>query len=433
MSDQENANRDNQVVRRRSPLRQSIPALIGLAAGLVCGVAISASGNKSLERVVSVFDVAGTLWINAILMTIIPLIVSNLFVGIVTTASAGAVGKIGLRAVLLFILLLSAAAAITAFVAPALMSRLSIDAATSESLRAAAAAAAPSTATPAPAPGQWFTGLIPTNVIKAAGDAAILPLIFFSVVFALAATRITSESRQHLVRLFQAINEAIQVVLGWVVGVAPAGIFALALVLAARVGAGLVGALAYYIVVASVLVVLLTLMLYFVAALGGGVSLRSFAAACVPAQIIAFSTHSSLASLPAMIKGAETRLRLPPSMTGFVLPLAVSTFKFSGPIWYMVVVFFVSRLYGIPLTSSRVLATIATSVLASITIAGVPSGAIYVAVPVLVTAGLPVEVLGLLLAIDAIPNAFRTMSNVTGNMTAAVVLSRFDSSKAEAV
>ena len=428
MSEAENRNQDR-VARARSPLRQSIPALVGLAAGLAAGAAVSASGSALLQRAVAAFDVAGNLWINSILMTIIPLIVSNLFVGIVTTASASAVGRIGLRAVLLFVLLLSAAAVITAMVAPVLMSGLSIDASTSESLRSAASSTtnptAPSTA------GQWIIGLIPSNAIKAAAEGAMLPLIIFTVAFALAASRISLEPRRHLVHFFQAVNETIQVLLGWIVWLAPGGIFALALVLAARVGAGMVGALGYYVVVASMLVVALTLALYVVAAVGGGVSLRSFAAACVPAQIIAFSTHSSLASLPAMIKGAQTRLRLSPSMTGFILPLAVSTFKFSGPIWYMVVVFFVSRLYGIPLTSSRIVSTVISSVLASITIAGVPSGAVYVAVPVLVTAGLPIEVLGLLLAVDSIPNAFRTMSNVTGNMTAAAVLSRYESARPE--
>jgi Na+/H+-dicarboxylate symporter len=366
-------------------------------------------------------------------MTIIPLIVSSLFLGIVTTAAAGTVARIGWRAVALFLALLLAAAIITTVLAPWLLGWLPIDDATSESLRAAAAGSATSNTNPAQSASQWIVGLVPTNAIKAAAEGAMLPLIVFTVAFALAARRIPADSREYLVRLFQAVNATIHVLLGWIVWVAPVGIFALATVLAARVGLGVVGALGYYIVVTSVLVVVLTAALYGVVAGGGRVPLRAFAEACVPAQIVAFSTHSSLASLPAMVRSAEARLQLSKGMTGFVLPLAVSTFKYSGPIWYMVVVFFVSKLYGIPITSSRLVPTIVASVLTSFTVAGVPSGALYVAVPVLAAAGLPIEVLVLLLAVDAIPNAFRTMANVTANMTAAVVLSRYEpaSSKAQ--
>ena len=139
---------------------------------------------------------------------------------------------------------------------------------------------------------------------------------------------------------------------------------------------------------------------------GAGVSPSRFARAAAPAQVVAFGTHSSMASLPAMIDGAETRLGLSQTATGFVLPLSLAVFKYSGPIWFVVVTYFVGRLYDVAIdpvaARSRSWSPPSST---SFAIGGVPSGAVVVVAPVLAAAGLPVEAMGLLLAVDPIPNA----------------------------
>jgi Na+/H+-dicarboxylate symporter len=302
---------------------------------------------------------------------------------------------------------------------PAVFARLPIDQAASASLRASVQVSGPAAA-PVPA-SQWLVAFVPANAARAAADGAIVPLLVFTIAFALGASRIPRGLRDPLVDLFRAVDAAISVLLHWIVALSPYGVFALGLGLAMRVGAGIVTALAYYVAVSSVALVVCTAALYLVVYVGSGVSPRAFARAATPAQVVAFGTHSSMASLPAMLEGADQRLRLSQTATGFVLPLSLAVFKYSGPAWFVVVTFFVGRLYDVAIDPSRMVAVVLAAVVTSFAIGGVPSGAAVVAAPVLAAAGLPVEAMGVLLAVDPIPNAFRTVANVTGMLAVTVL------------
>jgi proton glutamate symport protein len=394
-------------------------ALIGLAAGLAAGAVLSALGQPVLRHVGSAAEVCGTLWINAILMTILPLVVSKLIVSIAGQGDAGTVGRTGWRASALFIGLLTAAAALSIVVMPLVFNGLTIDAAARTALRAASSPSSSTTTSPGAA--QWLVALVPANAFKAAAEGAIVPLLIFSVAFALGASRIPRALRDPLVTLFRAVDAAITVLLHWIVALAPYGVFALGLGLAMRVGLGIVTALGYYVVASSGALVVFTALLYPVVWIGAGVSPRRFARATAPAQVVAFGTHSSMASLPAMVEGAEAHLSLSPTATGFVLPLALAVFKYSGPVWFVAVACFISRLHDIPIEPSRAVAIVAASVVTSFAIGGVPSGAAVVVAPVLTAAGLPLEAMGMLLAVDPIPNAFRTTANVTAMLAVTVL------------
>ena len=394
-------------------------ALIGLAAGLAAGAGIAAAGREALAPVGGVADVVGTLWINAILMTILPLVVSKLVVSIAGQGDGGTVGRAGRRSAVSFLALLAGAAAASAAIMPAVFSYLPFDAAATAALRGGVPAGAPAPSSSAAA--QWITALVPSNAFRAAADNAIVPVLVFTVAFALGASRIARELRESIVRVFRAVDAAITVLLNWIVALAPYGVFALGLALAMRVGSGIVTALAYYIVVSSSAMVAVTAALYPIVYLVAGVPPLTFARAAAPAQVVAFGTHSSMASLPAMLDGVEKRLGLSQTATGFVLPLALALFKYSGPVWFVTVACFIGRLYGMAIEPSRVAAVVVASVVTSFAIGGVPSGAAVVVAPVLTAAGLPVEAMGILLAVDPIPNAFRTVANVTGMMAVSVL------------
>jgi Na+/H+-dicarboxylate symporter len=394
-------------------------AVIGLAAGLSAGAAIAALAQPTLQAVGSAVEVVGTLWINAILMTILPLVVSKLVVSIAGHDDQRALGRSGWKAAALFLVLLSVTAVLTAAIMPAIFAWLPMDQAASASLRASVPASV--AATPPATAAQWILGLVPTNAIRAAADGAIVPLLVFAVAFAFGASRIPRELRDPLVTLFRSVDAAITVLLHWIVGLSPYGVFALGLGLAMRVGVGIVTALGYYILVSSVTLILFTAALYLLVFVGAGVSPRRFARAAAPAQVVAFGTHSSMAALPAMLEGAETRLGLSQTATGFVLPLSLAVFKYSGPIWFVVVAYFVGRLYDVAIDPSRAVAIVLASVVTSFAVGAVPSGAAVVVAPVLAAAGLPVEAMGLLLAVDPIPNAFRTVANVTGMLAVTVL------------
>jgi proton glutamate symport protein len=393
-------------------------AIIGLVLGLAVGAAAAASGVPVLRDAGGAIEVFGSLWINAILMTVLPLVVAKLIVSVAGQDDGRTLGRAGGRAFATFLALLVSGAVLSVVVMPLVFSQLTIDAETATALRAAAHATA--TATP-PSASQVVLALVPSNAVRAAADGAIVPLLVFSVAFALGASRIPRSLRDPLLTVFKAVDAAVTVLLQWIVAISPFGVFALGVGLAMHVGVGVVTALVFYVVVSSVTLLVFILVLYLVVFVATGTSPLEFARAAAPAQVVAFGTHSSMAALPAMIEGTEQRLRLSETATGFVLPLALAVFKYSGPIWFVIVTFFVGRLYGVPIDPSRAVMVVLAAVVTSFAIGGVPSGAAVVAAPVLAAAGLPVEALGVLLAVDPIPNALRTVANVTGMMAVAAL------------
>ena len=398
--------------------------LAGLALGLAAGVSAHLVGHPSLLALAGLIEPIGALWVNAILMTVIPLVVSSLIVGVVSTADARVIGRLGSQAVVLFLLFAAVCAAFTALVTPPLLGWLRIDPATAASVRAGGAAAlAEHAAAPPPNIGQWLAGIIPANAVRAAADGAMLPLVVFALAFALATTRIAPELRRSVVGLCEAVASAMRVLIEWILVCAPVGAFGLAFPLAARMGITAVGALGYYVVLVSSICVLLILALYPVVAVAGGVPLRAFLRAVAPAQAVAFSSRSSLASLPALIDGGE-RLGLPPAVTGFCLPLAVSTFKFCGPVVTVGGMLFIARLYGVAIEPARLLQAAAIAVLLTFAVPGIPGGSLIVGAPIFAAAGLPLEGIGMLLAVDTIPDMFRAPANVTADLAVATILAR---------
>lgn len=400
-----------------SPTARSLAGLVG---GLVAGSVIALSADARWLPMARLAEAAGTMWVNAILMTVIPLIVASLVVGVASAADPRIIGRVGSRSLAVFLILLAAAALISALVLPVVMSWMPSDPAAASALAPAAGTSEP---VAAPTLTQWLIGLVPSNPIKAAADGALLPLMVFTVGFALAAARLPAEQKALVLRLAEAIGATMLKLLGWVVGLAPIGVFALALALAAKAGPAIAGALGYYVMVAVTACLVFTLALYGVARLVGGVGIRRFARAVGPAQAVAFTSHSSLAALPTLIEDSRRVLGLGPEITSFALPFAAATFKYSAPIGSLAAAFFISRLYGIPIASGALPTVVIMSVLTSFSVPGVGGGAVFAAMgPVLLAAGLPAQAIGLLFAVDPIPNSARTFANVTAYLAAATVV-----------
>ena len=212
------------------------------------------------------------------------------------------------------------------------------------------------------------------------------------------------------------------VLVRWIIWLAPAGVFALMLPLGAHAGAGLAGALGFYIAAYSLASVLFTLLLYPVVALAGRVPLRAYASALFPAQLIAFSSSSSIAALPALVEGADTQLRLPKDVSGFVLPLAVTMFKFAAPVSWTFGTLFVAWFYQRDLHAAQYATIAFASTFLAFAAPGVPRGAFLMLAPLFLAIGLPVEGIGMLIAVDAIPDLFATVLNASGDMAAAVLV-----------
>lgn len=400
--------------------------LIALVAGLALGLVVSTSGNPTLETAVRWIEPLGTLFINAIRMTVIPLVVGSLVAGIAAAPNPASLGKIGGRAFVFFLVTLLAAAIFAAIVAPPLFGRLVIDPAAQAALQASAAEAATSTAESvrrAPGFASWLIDLVPNNPVRAAADGAMLPLIVFTVAFGLAVAGLTGETRSTVVRVFEAIRDAAMTLVKWILWTAPIGVFALALALVVRLGVSAIGALAGYIAIASAMTFVFgVLVLYPLATWLGRVSIMDFARAALPAQAVAISSRSSLAALPAMIEAARDKLRLPDEISSFFLPLAASVYRIGTAIGQTVGAIFLAQLYGVTLGPAQLASVVLTVVLTSFSVPGIPGGTIIIMAPVLMDAGLPVEGIGILLGADTIPDMFRTTANVTGHLAAATVI-----------
>jgi Na+/H+-dicarboxylate symporter len=357
-------------------------------------------------------------------MTVVPLVISLLFVGVAGHDESERFGRIGGITIATFVALLVFAAVVALLLAPSLMRDMKLPSEAAANLRATAGAgAAKTTAQAVQVPGfaSWVTSLVPANVVKAAADGAMLPVIVFTLLFGLATRRIESSLGAALVHFFGAVAGAMTTVVDWVIWVAPIGIFSLVVAAASRAGIALAGAMAYYIVAISALLALFALLMYPIAAMVGRVPLGWFTRAAVPPQAVALSSSSSLASLPALVESARA-LGLPTSVTGFVLPLSVSTFKVATPITWMMGILFLARLYGVELPTSALVSVAATAAALSLTLPGVPQGALLLLTPVLTSYGIPAEGVGLLLAADTIPDLMGTMTNVTGDLVVGTVV-----------
>jgi Na+/H+-dicarboxylate symporter len=252
----------------------------------------------------------------------------------------------------------------------------------------------------------------------------MMPLILFTVLLALAIARSPEASRQTLTRFFRSLSEAMLILVRWVILAAPFGVFALVLPLAVHAGATLAGAIGFYVVAYSLVSIAVTLLLYPVVAIAGRIPLRRFARAALPPQLIAFSSSSSIASLPALVETAENNLQLPKRVTGFVLPLAVTTFKIAAPVSWTIGALFVGWFYGVPLHAGSVATIAFAAVFLAFAVPGIPRGAFIMLTPLFLAIGLPANGIGILIAVDAVPDLFATVLNTTGHLVAAALVAR---------
>ena len=402
-------------------MKPTTRVMLGLAAGALIGLTLAWSDPALATKVAAWVQPIGKLWLNALQMTVVPLVLALVIIGVTTASDTASSGRTARRALLVFVILLSFGSFFTAVAAPALLSLVPRDPALAQALSGSAGT------TPVVVATGWSDALvavIPSNAIAAAAASAMLPLVVFALFFGFALTRIEKSRRELVVNFFQAVADAMIVIVRWVLWAAPVGVFALVLAVCAQSGLSMVSALGVYILLQCVLYLSVTLMMLPVAVFWGGEKIRSFAAAILPAQVVAASTQSSLASLPAMLEIAQRRLGYSPQITALVLPMAVSLFRINSPVQYVSAAAFIAWAYGIDLSVAQLATGAALAVIISCGAVGLPGQVSYMAtnLPVTQAMGLPVAPLGLLLAVDTIPEVFATVGNVTADLAATSVV-----------
>ncbi len=404
----------------------SVRVLVALALGLGGGAALAALGDARLAGAVEPVEAIGGLWLNALRMTVVPLVFSLLVTGIASVTDAAATGRLAGRAIGLFSVLLVIAAVYATLATQGLLTLWPVSAEGAQALRAGAGAGG-AVAAESAGFAAWITSLAPSNPIKAAAEDAILPLVVFGVFVGFAATRLPDRLRLPLITLFEAVAETMIIIVRWVLWAAPVGVFALSLGVGLRAGLGAAGVLLQYVVVVSVVTAGIALLPYALIALRrGGVSLPAFARAAAPVQVLAFSTQSSLACLPAMIERANDDLRIPPRITGLVLPLAVAVFRLTSPVANLAVAYFVAHVFGIQPGVPQMIAAVFVAFAISVGSVGLPGQiSFFVSMaPICLALGVPLDLLPILLAVEVIPDIFRTIGNVTGDLGVTALLHR---------
>ena len=403
-------------------MSSSARILLGLALGLIGGIGFSLLDASSASKLPSMVEPIGALWVNAIRMTVIPLLMALMITAIAGQENTGLVAQLGGKTMALFISMIVASSLFSFLVAPPLIAMLSIDPEASRRLLESTAIENVGS-NELPPFRDWLIALIPINPIRAAADNAVLPLMIFTGLFSMALLQIGNEQREHVVTFFSAIKETMFVLIAWIMTLAPIGIFALVFPLAATLGVSAINVLGSFIVIVCALITAFTLALYPLAVYIGEIKLRDFARALAPAQIIGFSTRSSLAALPPCFTATET-LGISNKVSGVVLPIAVTLFKFASPIGRTAGTYFVASLYGIDLTNYELFIIAAAIGLFSFYSPAIPSGGLLIMAPVYISLGLPVQGIGILIAVDPIVDMFITAANVSANVTVAAILSK---------
>jgi proton glutamate symport protein len=396
---------------------------VGLVAGLVLGLVAATSHDAHLLALARGVQPVGTVFLNLLSMVIIPLVVSALFNGVAGLGDMRHVSRLGAQSLAFFwsatVVAIGIGFALAVLVLPltgmtdAQQSALRLLATSDSSIAQRAAQAVPSGAA-------FIVDLVPRNPVRAALDGALLPLVVFTTVAGLATAALPAGKRALLVGLADAITQALIRIVYWVLLLAPFGIFALVYGAVAQFGWSLVQAMAVFVLAVVTGLAAFMAIVYVPALMTARQPLGRFLRAGLPSLAMAFSTTSSLPALPLMLQASEDELGVPRAVGGFVLPLGASLNRAGSALYQAIALVFIAGLYGVPLRPPQYLQAGLAVFLASLTVAPVPSSSVVSLAPAFAQTGLPLAGMGLLIGLDRIPDMFRTMTNVAGDMVGAV-------------
>ena len=264
--------------------------------------------------------------------------------------------------------------------------------------------------------------LIPANPFAAAAEGALLPLIVFTLLMAAAAGAVEEARRLRLIALAEDFSAVFVRLVHWILWTAPVGVFGLAAPAVARMGLGLLTGLAVFVgtVVVGLFVFMALIYLPAVRILGKK-GVGDFVRGVTGSYVIGFSTTSSVASLPVMLEEAEA-LGVSPAVSSLVLSLGAAINRAGSALFQAGALVFLAAVYGVPLPLTTLVSAGFVGFVVAMSVAPVPSASVVTLAPILEAAGVPLAGLGLLLGIDRIPDMFRTATNVTGHVAAAVTV-----------
>jgi proton glutamate symport protein len=396
-------------------------ALAALLAGLALGAMVGGEPSGIRGTVLGIASFVGTLWLNALKMTVIPLVVALLVVGIANSREAAAAGRIAGRSVFWMVVICTVSAVFGVAMILLLTHLFPLPRETAAGLQAALSG--PKAPAALPGIADFFKGIIPENIFAAAANGDVLPLVVFSVLFALALGNISAAGRRSVVTLFQALADALVVIIEWVLWIAPVGVLALAYTVGSAAGGSAFAGLGHYVVLISLIGIFVTFAAYPLAIIVGRISPGIFTRAMIAPQAVAISTRSSLASLPAMLTAARA-MGVRTEVADVTLPISVALFRATGPAMNAAVPFYVAHWLGIEPSIGQIIAATAVAAVMSYGAVSLPGEVSYISsiAPIALALGVPIAPLGLLVAVEMIPDIFRTVGNVTMDVAVTTVV-----------
>jgi len=392
--------------------------LLGLVLGVVAGLIVGPS--------IAVIRPIGDAFIKLITMIVVPLVFASILVGVASLGDLAKLGRIGIKTIAYYLTTTSIAITIGLVLAnlfrpgsrldPSIKDRLLADFSSAAEVNIERAAAPPSVV-------DTLLDIIPTNPIASLAEASMLQIIFFAIVFGIALTYLDKSKTEPVLRFMEAVNEAMIQLVHLVMKIAPFGVFALIAAIIGQYGLGILRTLVVYsVVVVAGLAIHGTVVYPAAVKLFAGMNPIHFFKGIAPAQLVAFSTSSSNATLPVTMECAEENLGVSEEVSAFVLPLG-ATINMDGTALYQgVATIFIAQVYGLDLTLTQQLMVVLTATLASVGAAGVPGVGMITLALVLKTVGVPVEGIALILGVDRILDMCRTAVNITGDSSCAVVV-----------
>ena len=401
-------------------VKLQIAIVLGLAAGLLLGLAAAITQAPPLVWIAVAVEPVGTAFVDLLKMVVIPLVTAVIFVGVASLGDLRRLGRMGGAAMGFF-----AVASVVGVLLGMGVMRALLPLASEGAAQAIAPGAVEAPALPGPI--DFLLSLIPSNPFQAAAEGGLLPLILFVVLLAAATGALPAEQRARLTDLAEAVAAALIKMTHWILWIAPIGVFALAAPVTARAGWAMLQSLVAFVIAVLVgVIVFVAVLLLPAVRILGRMPAGTFLKGCISPQVIAAATVSSPATVPAMLEAADERLQVQRPVSGFVIPLGAGLGRAGSAVFQGAGLVFLAWLYGVSLAVSGIGGAVLATFIVSFTVPSIPGGSVLSLAPALGTVGIPLDGLAVLLGVDRIPDMARTATNVTGTLAATVVVDRLE-------
>ena len=403
--------------------------LLGMGLGIVVGLVINLTGLNAPGSFINdyivngVFLVAGTMFVNALKMLVVPLVIFSLICGVVGIGDIRMLGRVGGKSFGLYMMTTAIAIATAIIIA----STFGIGSGMNQTTEATFEASE------SPPLSQVLIDIVPSNPIQSMANGDMLPVIFFSILFGVSMLMV-GKKIAGFVDIVETANEIMMRMVNIVMSVAPYAVFALIAKAVAELGLDLLASLAGYVaVLVGALFFHLFVTLMVVLKVFSGLSPAVFLKKIRNVQVFAFSTASSNATIPVTMRTVTERMGVNNSVASFSVPFGATINMDGTAIMQGVATVFIANVYGVELGIAGYLTVILMSVLASIGTAGVPGVGLIMLSMVFAQVGLPIEGIGLILGVDRLMDMIRTAVNVSGDATVSCIVAKSEGKLDESV